>query len=225
MSQTLYLECYAGISGDMAVAALLDVGADQKVLERALKSLSIDGFQIKINHIVKAGLAVCDFEVILDEKHENHDHNMHYLYGKENQLASNHMVPKQVKDTPYEEQSNLEESTSKHAHKVHSHRKLPEIFNIISKAQMTDRAKELAKKIFTIIGEAEAKAHGVEVGEVHFHEVGAVDSIVDIVAVAVCIDNLDVTEVIVPELYEGKGFVHCQHGMIPIPVPDRKSVV
>ena len=129
------------------------------------------------------------------------------------------MVPKQVKDTPYEEQSNLEESTSKHAHKVHSHRKLPEIFNIISKAQMTDRAKELAKKIFTIIGEAEAKAHGVEVGEVHFHEVGAVDSIVDIVAVAVCIDNLDVTEVIVPELYEGKGFVHCQHGMIPIPVP------
>ena len=84
---------------------------------------------------------------------------------------------------------------------------------------MTENAKNIAKKIFNILGEAEAKAHGVSKEEVHFHEVGAVDSIVDIVAVAVCLDNLNIEEVVVPVLYEGRGFVRCQHGIIPVPVP------
>ena len=84
---------------------------------------------------------------------------------------------------------------------------------------MTARAKEIAVRIFEILADAEAKAHGVPADQVHFHEVGAVDSIVDIVAVAVCLDNLNVTEVIVPELYEGQGTIRCQHGIIPVPVP------
>ena len=84
---------------------------------------------------------------------------------------------------------------------------------------ITPRAKEIAERIFTILAEAEAKAHGTELDEVHFHEVGAVDSIVDIVAVAVCLDNLNITDVIATELCEGHGFVRCQHGIIPVPVP------
>ena len=84
---------------------------------------------------------------------------------------------------------------------------------------MTDRAKKMALHVFDILAHAESKAHGVNVEEVHFHEVGAIDSIVDIAAIAVCMDNLDITDVIVPVLYEGTGFIRCQHGQIPVPVP------
>ena len=96
---------------------------------------------------------------------------------------------------------------------------MPEIRDIISRSKISDRAKKIASDIFLVLAEAESKAHGVSVEEVHFHEVGAVDSIVDIVAAAVCLDDLNIREVIVPELYEGRGTVRCQHGVIPVPVP------
>ena len=84
---------------------------------------------------------------------------------------------------------------------------------------MTERAKETALRIFGIVAEAEAKVHGKDISEVHFHEVGAVDSIVDIAAVAICLDDLDITEAAVSEICEGSGHVHCQHGILPVPVP------
>ena len=96
---------------------------------------------------------------------------------------------------------------------------MSEIRQIISQGSMTDRAKKLALRIFEILAQAESKAHNVPIDEVHFHEVGAVDSIVDIVAAAVCLDNLDIHEVIVPMLCEGTGTVRCQHGILPVPVP------
>lgn len=197
MSKKLYLECYSGISGDMTVASLLDLGADEEVLNKALHSLGVDGFETKISRVLKSGLDACDFDVILDKKHENHDHDMAYLHG--NGHTHNH-----------ENHSH---------HHDHEHRGLLDIIQIIDNADMTENAKNIAKKIFNILGEAEAKAHGVSKEEVHFHEVGAVDSIVDIVAVAVCLDNLNIEEVVVPVLYEGRGFVRCQHGIIPVPVP------
>lgn len=211
MSQTLYLECYSGISGDMTVAALLDLGADQQVLEKALESLPTSGFEAIISRVKKAGLDVCDFQVILD--HDNHDHDMAYLHGDHHhQHGDEHSHPH---PTEHEHHHPHQEK------KTHSYanRGLSEIVDIINQALITDHAKALAIRIFSIIADAEAKAHGVSSERVHFHEVGAVDSIVDIVAVAVCLDNLDIREVIVPEVYEGRGFVRCQHGTIPIPVP------
>lgn len=210
MSQTLYLECYSGISGDMTVAALLDLGADQQLLKKALKSLPITGFETVISRVKKAGLDVCDFQVILDQ--DNHDHDMAYLHGDDHhhqgEKHTHHHLTELGHHHPHQEKKN-------HSH---DHRGLPEIVEIINQAQITDHAKALAIRIFSIIADAEAKAHGVDRERVHFHEVGAVDSIVDIVAVAVCLDNLDIRAVIVPEVYEGRGFVRCQHGTIPIPV-------
>ena len=81
MGKTLYLECYSGISGDMTVAALLDLGADRLVLDRVLKSLKVSGFETKISRVVKSGIDACDFDVVLDKEHENHDHDMEYLHG------------------------------------------------------------------------------------------------------------------------------------------------
>lgn len=222
MSSTLYLECLSGISGDMTVAALLDLGADQKVMENALKSLSLTGFETKVSRVKKSALDVCDFQVILDEAHENHDHDMEYLHG--NEAESHHHSPHAGHAHEHHTHEHYTHGHHTHEHHIHEqhvhvHRGLADILAIIEKADMTDRAKKTAADIFTILGRAEAKAHGVELQDVHFHEVGAVDSIVDIVAAAVCLDNLDVTEVIVPKLCEGQGTVRCQHGIIPVPVP------
>lgn len=211
--QKLYLECYSGISGDMTVAALLDLGADKEVLCEALNSLSISGqFKTKISRVSKAGLDACDFDVLLE--HENHDHDMQYLHGHHHDHNHEH------------HHEHTYEHHHEHTHEHHhTHRGLIEIQGIIRCSKMTDRAKELAEKIFDILANAEAKAHGKPKTEVHFHEVGAVDSIVDIAAVAICLDNLGIDEVIIPTLYEGCGTVRCQHGILPIPVPAVANIV
>ena len=207
MGKTLYLECYSGISGDMTVAALLDLGADQTVLDNVLKSLSVSGFRTKISRVVKSGIDACDFDVVLDKAHENHDHDMEYLHGH------------------HHEHTHSYAAESAHGHHHHEHRGMKEITHIIEHGAMTENAKKIALKIFGILAEAESKAHNVPVDQVHFHEVGAVDSIVDIVSTAVCLDNLDITDVIVPVLCEGRGTVRCQHGILPIPVPAVANVV
>lgn len=216
----LYLECYSGISGDMTVGALLDLGADKIVLENALNSLPIDGFEIKISRVSKSGLDACDFDVRLDE--DNHDHDMKYLHGEGHihvQHHHNHGEEDFHEYIHHHEDINHTHSHEHHHGHGHSHRNLSQILDVIDHAEITKNAKKIASDIFTILAKAEAKAHGVSIEEVHFHEVGAVDSIVDIVAVAVCIDNLNINEVIVSPLYEGTGFIRCQHGVIPVPVP------
>ena len=202
MSKTLYLECYSGISGDMTVAALLDLGADREVLKESLKSLPVGGFRTEITRVKKSGLDACDFSVILEQ--DNHDHDMEYLHGSEKSYTGHH--------------EHHHGHTHSHEH-PHEHRGMKEITEIIQKSEMTVRAKKMAMRVFDILAQAESKAHGVPVEEVHFHEVGAVDSIVDIAAIAICMDNLDISNVIVPVLYEGTGFIRCQHGQIPVPVP------
>lgn len=216
MSRTLYLECSSGISGDMTVGALLDLGADADALKEALKSLPVDGFDVQISRVKKAGLDMCDFAVLLDETHENHDHDMEYLYGH------SHHGQEHLHGTDAHHVHSPDAETGKASH---AHRNLQEIEKIIESAGLTPRAREIALRIFRILGKAEAKAHGVPEKEVHFHEVGAVDSIVDIVAAAVCLDNLDITEVIVEQLCEGRGTIRCQHGILPVPVPAVVNIV
>ena len=245
MKNKLYLECTSGISGDMTVAALLDLGADQKKLVRTLKSLPVKGFDIKISRVMKSGIDACDFDVMLDHDHENHDHDMKYLYGHDgdshcqdheehhyqhsHEALEAHGHPHShehyVQETHGNSHIYTETMHSHHGHHHHEHRGLNEIMEIIDHADMTDRAKSYGKRIFKILAEAEAKAHNVPVDQVHFHEVGAVDSIVDILSVAICMDDLDVEEVIVPRLCEGSGTIRCQHGILPVPVPAVSNIV
>ena len=179
----LYFECKSGISGDMSVAALLDLGADREKLEKALNSMNLnDEFSYNISKVNINAIQASDFDVVLKEHtHHEHGHN--------------------------------------HVHHHHEHRNLEDVNKIIDKAQITENAKNLAKKIFKIVAQAEAKVHGKDITEVHFHEVGAIDSIVDIVSFSVLFDDLNPEKVYFSALTEGQGYVQCAHGILPVPVP------
>ena len=276
MGKTLYLETSSGISGDMFVAAMIDLGADPEVLERALNSIPADGFMVEISSVKKSGIACCDFNVILDAAHENHDHDMAYLYGPapvssaapqeeahhchcyeeeaphchcHEEEEAHHCHCHEDEEAPhchcYEDEEahhchcheeeeahhcHCHEGEESHHHHDHEHyhhhgRHLAEILDIIDATDMTDSAKALAGKMFHIVAEAESLAHHMPLEEVHFHEVGAIDSIVDIIAAAVTFDSLGITDVIIPCLTEGRGTVRCQHGVLPVPVPATMNII
>ena len=179
----LYFDCSNGISGDMSVASLLDLGLDRNILDNALKSMNLDDeFSYEIKDILINSIKATDFNVIYDddkiEHHHNHEHNI-----------------------------------------SHHHRNLNDVINIINKTEISNSAKELSKHIFQIIAEAESKVHNKPINEVHFHEVGAIDSIVDIVSFCVLYDLLKPDEVYFSALTEGYGSVHCAHGEMSVPVP------
>ncbi|WP_076918085.1 nickel pincer cofactor biosynthesis protein LarC [Negativibacillus massiliensis] len=228
MPNKLYLECYSGISGDMTVAALLDLGADQQVLLEGLESLNLPGYQLKIGRVKKNGIDACDFDVILDEPehHHDHDHEHHHDHDHEHHHDHEHDHEHEHHHDhdhehhhDHDHEHHHDHDHEHHHHHDHVHRNIGDIFAIIDQSKISDRAKQTAKDIFRIIAAAESKAHGIAEDQVHFHEVGAVDSIVDIVSAAICLDNLDITEAVVSDLYEGCGYVHCQHGLMPVPVP------
>ncbi len=236
MGRILYLECASGISGDMTAAALLDLGADQYAVRAALESLPVEGFEVRISRVVKSGLDVCDFDVVLDAAHENHDHDMAYLHGDgfarttgrghSHDHAHVHDCGRRVADDSDHACDRNRDRNHAHAHDhAHERRGLADVMRVIDAADMTSRAKDVARRIFEVLAEAEARAHGVPVEQVHFHEVGAVDSIADVVAIAVAFDSLAVEDVAVCELAEGRGTVRCQHGVIPVPVPAVVNIV
>ena len=206
MGKILYLECNSGISGDMTVGALLDLGADREVLERALGSLGVEGYHLHFGRAVKCGLDAYDFDVHLEE--EGHGHECGESHGHDHEHVEGH--------------SHDYEHTHSHSHghsHSHIHRNLSDIYRIIERLDSKEEVKELARNMFLIVAEAEAKAHGLPIDEVHFHE-----SIVDIISVAVCLDNLGVKDVVVSPLAEGHGQIRCQHGVIPVPVPATANI-
>ncbi len=214
MGKTLYLSCDSGISADMVVGALLDLGGNQEKLECALASLPLDGYQVKISKKTVSSIPATDFDVVLDHEHESHDHDMAWLYGDLDQKK-----PEHHHHHGHEEEGHHHGHDGEGHRHHHEHRNLADIMKIIDAGELSPRANELAKKIFRIVAEAESRAHGVSVDEVHFHEVGAVDSIVDTVAAAVLVDDLDITDTIVGPLAEGSGRIRTQHGVLSIPVP------
>jgi len=226
MNKKLYLDCTSGISGDMFVAAMIDLGADLEALERALQSVSDDGFHTEVRRVKKSGIDCCDFNVVLDVLHENHDHDMEYLYGHDDSHCHGEEHDHCHCDEEGHEHCHCHEEEHEHGHDHgHSHRGIAEIREIIAACDMTETAKDIAYDIFDVIAAAESAAHNLPPEEVHFHEVGALDSIVDVISAAVTFDSLGIRDVIIPKLYEGTGMVRCQHGLMPVPVPAVANIV
>lgn len=207
--RTLYLDAFSGISGDMFIGALLDLGVDFKQFETELAKLNVPGYHLHAERIAKSSIYGTDFDVHLPEA-------MHKDEGF-------------IETTPAQHQHPHTHATG-HAHThqhanghTHSHgddvRHLKDIEAIIDHSDLSDYVKTNAKQVFTEIAQSEAVVHDLPLSDVHFHEVGALDSIVDIVGAFVALELLAVNQVYSSELTDGSGFIKVAHGMMPVPVP------
>ncbi len=226
MGKILYLECNSGISGDMTVGALLDLGADKQAFTKALQSLGVDGYHLHFGRTTKCGLDAYDFDVHLEDVGHDHIHGNDHDHEHDHGNDHEHEHGKGHEHEHGNDHDHGHSDAHDHSHDhPHIHRNLQDIYAIIDRLDSNNRVKAMAKRMFDIVAEAESKAHGIPVEEVHFHEVGAIDSIVDIIGVAVCVDSLGVDEIVVSPLSEGFGSVRCQHGVIPVPVPATANIV
>lgn len=219
----LFLECASGISGDMTVAALLDLGADAAKMERVLDSLKLKGFDYKILRRKSYGMDGCGFDVSLHNDHgHGHPHDHHHQHEHENEHDHEHDHGHTHEHEHGHEHGHGHHHEHEHEHEhthEHVHRNISDVYEVIDRGEMTDNARAIAKKAFMLVAESEAKAHNLPIEEVHFHEVGAIDSIVDIICAAVCFDDLGIDDCVVTGVSEGTGYVRCQHGDLPVPVP------
>jgi len=170
--KALYFNCFSGISGDMTLGALLDLGIEEELFINELKKLELNGYHIAVKKQHKKSIKGTDVDVIIEEVSE----------------------------------TNCE-------------RNLYDIEKIIDASELTDWVKSASKDVFKEVARAEGKVHGKPIDQVHFHEVGAIDSIIDIVGSVICLELLDIKKIHVSKIHDGNGFIKCQHGIIPVPVP------
>lgn len=228
----LYMDCFSGISGNMTIGAFLDLGVDEKMLINELNKLNVDGYKIEISKKIKNGIEGTYFDVILedeDEEHEHeheHSHEHDHSHHEHSNDHAHHDHEHAHHEHSHDQNHNHDENAHHHeAHHQHLHRNLYDVEKIIDDSELSQNVKDLSKKIFNYVAVAEAKVHGKAISEVHFHEVGAIDSIVDIIGTAICVDSLNIDKIVVSKLHVGMGFVKCQHGLMPIPAPATLEII
>lgn len=226
----LYYDCFAGVSGDMNLGAMIDLGVSEDYLRSELSKLGIDEeFELVVKRAQKLGIEGTKVDVVLKKEGRHHDHG--HKHGHDHGHKHDHHHHHDH-DHHHDHHDHSHKHDHKHdhdhGHHHHSHeglRNLPEIERIIDSSSLSDGVKALSKAIFMEIAIAEAKVHGKAVHEIHFHEVGAVDAIVDIVGAAICFEKLNVTEIISSPIQLGGGFVRCDHGMMPVPAPATAEIL
>jgi uncharacterized protein (TIGR00299 family) protein len=198
-----YLDCFSGISGDMFLGALVDAGVSPKLLEDTIATLDI-GARLEISKVMRAGISATKVDV--------------YANG-EKELPREAFWQRQEHGHPHEHDHSHDHSYDHHSHEHGHGRGLNEILGIIEKAAIGNQAKQTAVRIFKALGQAEAEIHNTSLEQVHFHEVGAVDAMVDIVCAAVGAESLAADEWVCSPLNVGSGTVQCAHGTLPVPAP------
>jgi uncharacterized protein (TIGR00299 family) protein len=218
-----YLDCFSGISGDMFLGALVDAGVPPRVLEDTVAALNI-GARLEIERVNRSGITATKVDVWAGEEkdrpreeHEHHHDHGGHEHGHGHEHA--HAQPDVPAGTPALPARAGAPAPHEHEHKHEHGRGLKEIKEIICKAALKESAKQTAIAIFEALGAAEAKIHDVDIEKIHFHEVGAVDAMVDIVCAAVGAEALGVEEIICSPLNVGGGTVNCAHGTFPVPAP------
>jgi hypothetical protein len=183
----LYYDCFSGISGDMHLGAMIDLGVDPKFLIDQLGRLDLSGYELKITRDQRKGITGTKVDVVLDKNPHGHDHGHH--------------------------------------HDHHHHRNLKNISQIIDDSDLSKAVKDRSIRMFRKLAEAEGKIHNKPIQEVHFHEVGAIDSIVDIVGAAICIESIAPDMIMSSAVELGGGFVKCEHGTFPVPAPATAEIL
>src|SRR6266436_4784089 len=227
-----YLECFSGISGDMFLGALVDAGVPASLLEKTVSALDV-GARLEISRVVRSGVAATKVDVWVDgekdlpreeywEREATHSHSHEHSAHERAEHDHEHGHHGHTHSHPGETRTEPALSLSKGVSAPHEHshgRGLTEIRKIISAASISESSKKTAIAIFEALGWAEAKIHNASIEIVHFHEVGAVDAMVDIVCAAVGAEALAVEEWICSPLNVGGGTVKCAHGTLPLPAP------
>jgi pyridinium-3,5-bisthiocarboxylic acid mononucleotide nickel chelatase len=212
-----YLECFSGISGDMFLGALVDAGVPARLLEETVAALNV-GARLEFSRVNRSGISATKIDVWVEGEKDapRQEHQTKHESAKSTHQYGNHSHDHQSHDGQAHHNH-----THEHEHpRAHAHsRGLKEIRGIIANAQISDTAKKTAIAIFEALGAAEAKIHNTSIESIHFHEVGAVDAIVDIVCAAVGAEALQVDEFVCSPLNVGGGTVKCAHGTFPVPAP------
>ena len=188
-----YFDCFSGAAGDMIVGACLDAGVSSDYLRSELARLGLDQVELKIEKVSKNGIAATSFQPIIKNHHHHHHHS--------------------------DSDSDAHGSGYCREHKHPAHRNLQTIIEIINGAGFSDKVTQQAVKIFQRLAQAEAKVHGTTEDQIHFHEVGADDAILDIVGSCLALEALGVEKVFCSRLTVGSGTVRCEHGVLPVPAP------
>ena len=225
--KAIYLETFAGISGNMLLGALLDAGFPIDVLKSELAKLNLGEYELVHQRANKLGIDAQYFNVLLPHGHEhshNHEH-AHEHHHEHHHHEEQHFHCQEYAHTydPAHHHEHKHEHEHHHelphAHHHHEHRNLKAVMDIIDGSAVSQSIKDKAREVFTAIAIAEAKVHGKTVEEVHFHEVGAVDTIIDIVGCLLGLEYLGIEKVFVGKITTGHGFVKCAHGLMPVPAP------
>ncbi|MCR2822586.1 nickel pincer cofactor biosynthesis protein LarC [Lederbergia panacisoli] len=239
--KALYIDCFSGISGDMMVGALIDAGASPEKIEHELKKLHVSGYEIKCTRVVKEGISSIKFDVILDEEHIHehdihrhghshgeHDHHSHDAHHHTHDEHTHHHHDHGHDHTNHghnhehnhvHEHHHDDHDHSQDGHHHHHHSRYADIVKLINDSELSPKVKERSKQIFAPIAKSESKIHNMSIDDVHFHEVGAVDSIVDIVATAIALEELEIEKVITSHVPLGSGKIRISHGIYPVPAP------
>jgi uncharacterized protein (TIGR00299 family) protein len=212
--KTLYFDCFSGISGDMTIGALLDLGLELGYLKAELKKLPVSGYRLEASRVVRANVSAMKFDVLVDGQQHSHGHD-HAAHNHVHAHAHHHGW----------------EHTHEHVHTpadheqghgnadVHHHHKASDILGMIRDSRLNANTKRIAAAVFTKLAISEGRVHHIAPEDVEFHEVGAVDSIVDTVGSAIGFDALGVERFLCSAINVGGGFIHCQHGVYPVPAP------
>jgi len=234
--KTLYLDIFSGISGDMFIGALIDLGVDEHRLEHELEKLGLEGYHLHVSRGQKASIEGVKFDVHLGQHHGHnheepeHQHASHHEQEQEQEQEHEHgHGHEHHPEHEHEHEHRHEHGHHRHEHhhhaeETHEHdhahgRNFTKIKDLIRRSALSDWVKQKAIAVFQRIADAEGKIHGLPAEQVHFHEVGAVDSIVDIVGSCIALEMLGRPHVLAGSVVEGTGWINCAHGRFPIPAP------
>ena len=236
----LYYDCFSGISGDMNLAAMIDLGVDEQYLKNELAKLELNEYKITVSRDSRHSISGTRVDVVESpirqedhshgehhghQDHEKHDHSHQHDHSHDHDHSHEHGHHHHDHDHDREEKHHQGHSHgSSHGHD-HEHRNLEKIYSIVDNSGLNHNVKDISKRMFRLIAEAEARVHGTTVDKIHFHEVGAVDSIVDIVGAAICLDYFQVDKIKSSTVELGGGFVKCAHGSMPVPAPATAEIL
>ncbi|MBD8589350.1 nickel pincer cofactor biosynthesis protein LarC [Peribacillus simplex] len=237
----LYLDCQSGISGDMTLSALIDLGADIAYIREQLEQLPIDAFSLNVKQVDKKGISAKLLDLHFEEEahvhdahshdqgHHHHDEEHSHSYSDHDHHDEGHGHSHSDhhhggEGHSYNHHHHNEGHSHSHDHN-NSHRKASTILNMINESELPSRVKKRSSAVFQVIAEAEGKIHGMDPNDVHFHEVGAMDSIIDVIGVCLALENLEIDKVIASPVPTGHGKVMMAHGLYPIPAPATAEIL